>query len=126
MKRLTGELVIPSPNNMASIYEKVPLYKVVKAWDDNNPNLSEVYKLKSNNLQSKSRIEIYKDNEKYGIKFTINKMIPELNKGAEKCDLNSLIAIGPYMANRFSWALFEVDNFWNFCLLTTFDSSKCS
>jgi hypothetical protein len=48
VKRLTGEVAIPSSNNMASIYEKVPLYKVIKAWDDNDPNLSEVYKLQSN------------------------------------------------------------------------------
>jgi hypothetical protein len=88
MKRLPREVVIPSQDNMASIYERVPLYKVVKAWDNNNPNLSEVYKLQSNSLQNKSCIEIYKDNQKYGIKFTINKTIPEFNKGAEKCDLN--------------------------------------
>ncbi len=87
MKSLTGEVVIPSPNNMALIYEKVPLYKVVKAWDDNNPNLSEVYKLQSNDSQNKSHVKIHKDNEKYGIKCTIDKMIPEFNKGAEKCDL---------------------------------------
>jgi hypothetical protein len=49
VKRLTGEVVIPPSNNMALIFEKVPLYKVVKAWDDNNPNLSEVYTLQSNN-----------------------------------------------------------------------------
>ncbi len=73
---------------MASIFEKVPLYKVVKAWDDNNPNLSEVYKLQSNDLRNKSCIEIHKDNGKCGIEFTINKTIPEFNKGAEKCDLN--------------------------------------
>ncbi len=73
---------------MASIYEKVPLYKVVKAWDNNNPNLSEVYKLQSNNLQNKRHVKIYKDNGQYGIKFTINKTIPEFNKGGEKCDLN--------------------------------------
>jgi hypothetical protein len=48
VKRLTGEVVRPSPNKMALIYEKVPLYKVVKALDNNNPNLSEVYKLQSN------------------------------------------------------------------------------
>ncbi len=72
---------------MASNNEKVPLYKVVKAWDNNNPNLlSEVYKLQSNDSQNKSRVKIHKDNGKYGIKFTINKMIPEFNKGAEKCD----------------------------------------
>jgi hypothetical protein len=89
MKRLTREVVIPSPNNVALIYERVLLYKVVKAWDDNNPMLSEVYKLQSNDLQNKSCVEIHKDNGKYGIEFTINKkMIPELNKGAEKCDLN--------------------------------------
>jgi hypothetical protein len=88
VKRLTGEVVIPSPNNMAFIYEKVPLYKVVKAWDDNNPNLSEVYKLQSNDSQNKSCVKIHKDNGKYGIKFTINKTIPKFNKGAEKCDFN--------------------------------------
>jgi hypothetical protein len=73
---------------MALIYEKAPLYEVVKAWDDNDPNLPEVYKLQSNDLQNKSRVEIHKNNGKYHIEFTINKMIPEVNKGAEKCDLN--------------------------------------
>ncbi len=58
---------------MALIYERVPLYKVVKAWDNNDPNLSEVYKLQSNNPQNKSRVEIHKDNGKYGIKFTSTK-----------------------------------------------------
>jgi hypothetical protein len=87
VKRLTREVVIPSSDNMSSVYERVPLYKVVKAWDDNNTNLSEVYKLQSNDPQNKSRVEIHKDNRKYGIEFTINKMIPEFNKGAEKCDL---------------------------------------
>ncbi len=82
VKRLTGEVVIPSPNNMASIYEKVPLYKVVKAWEDNNSNLSEVYTLQSNDPRNKSCIEMHKDNGKYGIKFTIHKTIPKFNKEA--------------------------------------------
>jgi hypothetical protein len=73
---------------MASIYEKVPLYKVVKTWEDNDPNLSEVYKLQSNNTCNKNRVEIHKDNGKYGIEFTIDKTISEFNKGAEKCNLN--------------------------------------
>jgi hypothetical protein len=73
---------------MASIYEKVPLYKVVKTWDDNDPSLSEVYKLQSRDTRNKSRVEIHKDKGKYGIEFTIDKTIPEFNKGAEKCDLN--------------------------------------
>ncbi len=73
---------------MASIYERVPVYKVVKAWDNSNPNLSECYKLQSNNPQNKSCFEIHEDNGKYGIEFTIDKTIPEFDKGAEKCDLN--------------------------------------
>jgi hypothetical protein len=73
---------------MASIYERVPLYKVVKAWDDNNPNLSEVYKLQSNDPQNKSRVEIHKDNGNFGIEFTVDKTIPKFNMGIEKCDLN--------------------------------------
>jgi hypothetical protein len=76
VRRLTGEVVLPSPDFMASIYERVPLYKVIKAWDNNNPNLSEIYKLQSNNPQNKSCIEIQKDNGKYGIEFTIDKTIP--------------------------------------------------
>ncbi len=75
---------------MASIYIWVPLYKVVKASDGIDPNLSEVYKRQSNNPWNKSRVEIHKDNEKYGIEFAIDKTIPEFNKGAEKCDLNWL------------------------------------
>ncbi len=73
---------------MALIYERVPLYKVVRAWEDNDPNLSEVYKLQSNNPQNKSCIEIYKDNGKYGIEVTIDKTIPKFNNGAKKCDFN--------------------------------------
>ncbi len=69
---------------MALIYKKVPLYKVVKTWEDNDTNLSEVYKLQSNNTRNKSWVEIHKDNGKYGIEFTIDKTIPEFNKGAEK------------------------------------------
>ncbi len=84
VKRLTGEVVTPPPNNMASIFKKVPLYKVVKAWDNNDPNLSEVFKLQSNDPRNKSHVEIHKDNGNHGIKFTIDKMIPEFNKGAEK------------------------------------------
>ncbi len=75
---------------MALIYEKVLLYKVVKTWEDNDSNLSEVYKLQSNNTCNKSQVKIHKDNGKYGIKFTINKTIPEFNKGAKKCNLNCL------------------------------------
>jgi hypothetical protein len=73
---------------MALIYERALSYKVIKAWDNYNPNLSEVYKLQSNDPQNKSHFEIHKDSVKCGIEFTIDKTIPEFNKGAEKCDLN--------------------------------------
>jgi hypothetical protein len=73
---------------MASIYEKVPLYKVMKTWEDKDPNLLEVYKLQGNNTRNESQVEIHKDNGKYAIEFTIDKTIPEFNKGAEKCDFN--------------------------------------
>jgi hypothetical protein len=35
------------------IYEKLPLYKVVKTWDDNDPSLSEVYKFRAATLTIK-------------------------------------------------------------------------
>jgi hypothetical protein len=44
----------------------------------------------------------------------------------DKSVMNSLTAIGPYMAHRFSRASWKVNNFLNFYPLTTFDSSKCS
>ncbi len=55
-------------------------------------------------------------------------LFAQLSKKLDKLEktLNSLTAIGPYMAHRFFWASFKVNNFSNFCLLTTFDSSKCS
>ncbi len=59
---------------MASTYKKVSFYKVVKTWEDNDPNLSKVYKLQSDNNRNKSRVEIHKDNGKYGIEFTIDKI----------------------------------------------------
>jgi hypothetical protein len=83
-------------DKMASIYEKVPLYKVIKTWDDNNPNLSEVYKLQSNDSYTKSWVEIHKDNGKYGVEFTIDETIPEFNKGAEKCKLNWADSFGEF------------------------------
>ncbi len=73
---------IPSTNTMALICEKVPLYKVVKTWDNNDPNLSEVYKLQSIDSRNKSRVKIHKDNGKYGIKFTIYK--PSLSSTRER------------------------------------------
>jgi hypothetical protein len=38
-------------------------------------------------LHNKSCDIIHKDNGKYGMEFTINKMIPDFNKGAENVTL---------------------------------------
>ncbi len=62
VKHITEHQRHTSPDNMALIYKKVPLYKVAITWDNNDPNLSEVYKLQSNNPCNKSWVEIYKDN----------------------------------------------------------------
>ena len=53
-------------------------------------------------------------------------MIYDWTDDMEDAQMNSLTAIGPYMAHRFSWASFKVNKFWNFSPLTTFDSSKFS
>ncbi len=66
---------------MASVFEKVLLYKVIKAWDNNDPNMSEVYKLQSNDLQNKSCAEIHKDKGNYGIKFTNRQNDPRVQQG---------------------------------------------
>ena len=86
--RVKGHSDAQSDQNdvMASIYERHPFYKGEKKWEDND-TLSEVYKLQSNNPQNKSHVEIHKDNDRYSIEFTVDKTIPEFNKGAEKCEL---------------------------------------
>jgi hypothetical protein len=53
-------------------------------------------------------------------------MLYDWTDNTEDALINSLTAIGPYMAHRFFWALFKVNNFSNFCSWTTFDISKCS
>ncbi len=65
------------------------------------------------------------------VKLLINSTISTPNANYMTMDmrdfyLNSLTAIGPYMAHRFSWALFELNIFSNLCPFATFDSSKCS
>jgi hypothetical protein len=38
--------------------------------------------------------------------------------------LNRITATGAYMRHRFSWALFKLNNFLNFCPFAKFDSSN--
>ena len=72
---------------MASIYEKPPLLKLQKMWNEKSI-LPEVYKLTSPNPHNKNKAGIYKDSGRYGIEFTVNKTIPNFNKGADRVELD--------------------------------------
>ncbi len=72
---------------MASIYEKPPLFKLQKTWNEKTI-LPEVYKLTSPNPRNKNKAEIHKVSRLYGIKFTVDKMIPDFNKWADKVELD--------------------------------------
>jgi hypothetical protein len=56
----------------------------------------------------------------------IDELTKAMKNQSKWISINSLTAIWPYMAHRFSWALFKLNNFLIFCLFATFDSSKCS
>ncbi len=60
---------------MVSIYEKPPLFKLQKTWNEKTI-LPEVYKMTSPNPSGLN-----------GIEFTVNKTMPDFNKGAEKVEL---------------------------------------
>jgi len=68
---------------MASIYEKPPLCKLQKTWNKKTI-LPEVYKLTSPNPCNKNKAEIHKDSGLNRIEFTVDKTIPDFNKGADK------------------------------------------
>jgi len=72
---------------MASIYEKPPLFKLQKTWNKKTI-LPEVYKLTSPNPRNKNKAEIHKDSGLYEIEFTVDKTIPDFNKGADKVELD--------------------------------------
>ncbi len=50
--------------------------------------LPEVYKLTSPNSRNKNKVKIHKDSGLYGIEFTVDKTMPDFNKGADKFKLN--------------------------------------
>ena len=72
---------------MAGIYETRPLFKMQKTWNEKTI-LPEVYKLTSPNPCNKNKVEIHKDSGLYGIEFTVDKTIPDFNKGADKVKLD--------------------------------------
>jgi hypothetical protein len=72
---------------MASIYEKPPLFKLQKTWNEKSI-LLKVYKLTSPNPCNKNKAEIHKDSGLYGIEYTVDKTIPDFNIGADKVELD--------------------------------------
>ncbi len=73
---------------IASIYEKPPLFKLQKTWNEKTI-LPEFYKLTSPNPCNNKKAKIHKDSGIFGTEFTIDKMIPDLNKGADKVELDN-------------------------------------
>ena len=72
---------------MASIYEKRPLFTLQRTWNEKTI-LPKVYMLKNSNPRNKNKAEIHKDSGLYGIEFTVDKRIPDFNRGADKVELD--------------------------------------
>ncbi len=72
---------------IASIYKKPPLFKLQKMWNKKTI-LPEVNKLTSPSPRNKDKAEIHKDSGLYEIEFTVDKTIPNFNKGADKVELD--------------------------------------
>jgi hypothetical protein len=72
---------------MASIYEKPPLSLLEKSFDEKNLP-KEVYKMQNKDLRfNKLKAEVHIDSGQLGVEFTVNKTIPDFNKGAKKIHL---------------------------------------
>ncbi len=72
---------------MASIYEKQPLFKLQKTWNEKTI-LPEVDKLTSPDSCIKNKVKIHKESGLYGVEFAVDKTIPDFNKAAKKFDLD--------------------------------------
>jgi hypothetical protein len=73
---------------MASIYEKPPLFLLEKSFDKKNLP-KEAYKMQNKDPRfDKLKAEVHIDSGRLGVKFTVNKTIPDFNKGTEKIHLD--------------------------------------
>jgi hypothetical protein len=73
---------------MALIYEKPPLALLEKSLDEKNLP-KELYKMQNKDpCFNKLKAEIHIDSGQLGIKFTVDKTIPDFNKGAKKIHLD--------------------------------------
>jgi hypothetical protein len=73
---------------MASIYEKPPLFLLEKSFDKKNLP-KEAYKMQNKDPRfDKLKAEVHIDSGRLGVEFTIDKTIPDFNKGAKKIHLD--------------------------------------
>jgi hypothetical protein len=72
---------------MASIYEKTPFFKVHRTWDIKTV-FPTTYKLQSNNFSNKQKVEIFKDDGRFGTEFLLDKTISDFLRGADKVNLD--------------------------------------
>ena len=80
--------LLPQKNKMALIYEKPPLALLEKSFNEKNLP-KEVYKMQNKDPRfDKLKAETHIDSGQLGVKFTVNKTIPDFNKGAEKIHLD--------------------------------------
>ncbi len=68
---------------MALIYENPPHFVLEKTWDKKTL-LPKTYKLQSNDPHNNIKAKAHQSSGKLGIKFTVNKTIPEFKMGAKK------------------------------------------
>ena len=72
---------------MASNYEMLPFFKLVREWDDKT-KLPEVYMLQSNNPHIKYKAKIHKDSGTLGIEFTLDRTITDFITNSARFDLD--------------------------------------
>ena len=72
---------------MASIYEKMPYFKVQCIWDTKTV-FPTTYKLQSNDFSKKQKFKIFKDDGQFGTEFLLNKTISNFLCGVDKVNLD--------------------------------------
>jgi hypothetical protein len=79
---------LPQKFIMASIYKKPPFALLEKSFDKKNLP-KQTYKMQNKDPRfNKLKVEIHIDSGRLSVKFTVNKTIPDFNKGAEKIHLD--------------------------------------
>ena len=73
---------------MASIYKKPPLFLLEKSFNEKNLPKG-AYKMQNKDPRfDKLKAEVHIDSGRLGVEFTVDKTIPDFNKGAEKIHLD--------------------------------------